>query len=501
MDSRAGRAPIDDAREETRRSILAKAGLLGGSVGLYSLLRPAQTFGTHSAPPPPAAATGTFKVNDVKDWGARGDGTHEDRTYIQQCIDDSAGKAAVYFPPGQYIVNNRATGAFASLDVPSNSVLLGCGPLSEIKRTATDNHDFPIIAIDDGAVDVSIENLKVTGDGSPRRPQPLGDSGQCIRAGSVSGGRIFIRHVECSFASNRGITVGPGVKDVTIENCYVHHCNGDGIDAYGAENIAIVGNLVRYCGDDHIAVGSVTASIVGNVCDASKTSSGAAIAARFGSQVVQIAGNTCRGGWQAGIVVNAGKEIGVVGNMLTRAGVSDQSIGNPGPRGTPEGSGIALYSPAGIANQVHISDNVLVGSFAHGIKVNPVTNPIHDVSINDNLIGSSGGKGIYLVGGINRCDVTGNHVTDSGAAGTQQPGIQADAVQDLMVVGNRSQDTRVGTGRTQGPGLKLVSVIDPLLVTNNNFHNNVGVGIDDSASPGGTDKRILENIGDTRITW
>jgi len=57
---------------------------------------------------------------DVRDWGARGDGTTDDTTSIQNALNaaDSYGGGIIFFPPGTYIIS-------ATLKLPSKVYIKG----------------------------------------------------------------------------------------------------------------------------------------------------------------------------------------------------------------------------------------------------------------------------------------------------------------------------------------------------------------------------------------
>jgi hypothetical protein len=108
------------AIEETRRSLLAKAGLAGGVVGLAALL------GTDSALALGQELEGFLNVTDPP-YDAKNDGTdytsptERNASRIQRAINDAADdKAAVYFPPGTYALNQP-------IRVKSGTTLLGVG--------------------------------------------------------------------------------------------------------------------------------------------------------------------------------------------------------------------------------------------------------------------------------------------------------------------------------------------------------------------------------------
>ena len=68
-------------------------------------------------------------VANVRDFGATGDGSTDDREAIQHAIDFSS---VVYFPPGTYVVEKRdtvlpngGTGEVVGVVIPSNTRIFG----------------------------------------------------------------------------------------------------------------------------------------------------------------------------------------------------------------------------------------------------------------------------------------------------------------------------------------------------------------------------------------
>lgn len=80
--------------------------------------------------------------NNVKDFGAAGDGIADDRQAIQKAIDDAVAndRGGIAFPPGTYRVSRvTVPGGRWSLDLNSvqDFMILGEGPRSVVKLVDT----------------------------------------------------------------------------------------------------------------------------------------------------------------------------------------------------------------------------------------------------------------------------------------------------------------------------------------------------------------------------
>ncbi|WP_162944326.1 glycosyl hydrolase family 28-related protein [Paenibacillus aceti] len=77
------------------------------------------------------SAAASSKVLNVKDYGARGDGSTDDTAAVQQALDAAAGRGGqVYFPAGTYSVNPEKT-----LTVEGNTTIIGDGTSSVIQAS------------------------------------------------------------------------------------------------------------------------------------------------------------------------------------------------------------------------------------------------------------------------------------------------------------------------------------------------------------------------------
>ena len=162
-------------------------------------------------------------VTDVRDYGAVGDGVHDDRPAIQAAIDAAAataGMAVVYVPPGQYLITS--TLLFYQV---SN---VGMGGPGEI-----------VTAMNDRMVTV-LESSSIVFDGLRLR----GKDGPAPRP---------------AYTSNLGISVQQS-SNIEVRNCHIRECGGAAIlttcrsgssnnyDPTNSHTYMICGNRISDCG-------------------------------------------------------------------------------------------------------------------------------------------------------------------------------------------------------------------------------------------------------------
>jgi hypothetical protein len=164
------------------------------------------------AQPAVIAITGST-LNDVKDFGAVGDGATDDRPAIQAAIDDArdAGKAGIFLPAATYRVS-RATepGDRFSLDL-------------------RDVHDFTVAGEGPGSVVKLVDTTARTGDWHVFILQ--GQARRVLFTDLViDGNRTGLTEPN---EQSHGIEVEPGTEDLVITRCILRDCFGDGVRLLG----------------------------------------------------------------------------------------------------------------------------------------------------------------------------------------------------------------------------------------------------------------------------
>ncbi|MBN9155801.1 MAG: right-handed parallel beta-helix repeat-containing protein [Microbacterium sp.] len=133
-----------------RRAFLGRAAIGGiaaaaAMVPLVGAAAPASAAAKPAPPAPPAPhPNGHHRVFDVQDFGAKGNGTHDDTVAIQKAITaaQAAGGGTVYLPSGKYKTTStlKITGANITVEGEGASSIIACafaaGDILRIARTS-----------------------------------------------------------------------------------------------------------------------------------------------------------------------------------------------------------------------------------------------------------------------------------------------------------------------------------------------------------------------------
>lgn len=155
-------------------------------------------------------------LNNVKDFGAAGDGVQDDRKAIQEAINDAAGngKAGILFPAGAYRVSRvTLTSGRWSLDLNGvqDFMVMGEGPRSVVKLVDTTDPqgtgDWHVFILRNNCHRVVFKDLVIDGN----------------RTGLTNPDE-----------QSHGIEVEPGTEDLLVDGCILRECFGDGMRLLGS---------------------------------------------------------------------------------------------------------------------------------------------------------------------------------------------------------------------------------------------------------------------------
>jgi hypothetical protein len=430
MDPRAETA--DPQGNQTRRRLLAAGAAGAAGAGLLAA-GPADA----QVPLPPDERyvwRNRMPVN-VKDYGAVGDGSEDDTDAIQSALDDEVG-GTVYLPPGRYSITG--------LNIRSDNELFGAGWNSELV-VATDAGIYPLHIVS-GAHDIRLHDFAIDGnkdaiDAANPSYDPDDNNGG-PRVALIADGftnscsRIYVDRLRVFDQYRLGI-VFQSVVDGAVRDCVVEGNNRDGITVYfDTRNVAIRGNRITRCGDDHIGInsenGTPTGPTTGHLCEgilvtentitgpSSRTAptgpKGPGIQVRGGKDIV-IANNLIRAITQGAITVHdfgstSATDIVISGNLIYRSGDT----------GLFDKMGISIHNGQSHIRRVSIVGNVLqetrqVAIRLYNQKTPAADDDIRDVLIAHNSIEDSAQEGIAVgSGGINDILIESNRI--KGSAGT-----------------------------------------------------------------------------------
>jgi hypothetical protein len=152
-------------------------------------------------------------LNNVRDFGAVGDGATDDRAAIQAAIDDAVSndKGGILLPSGTYRTS-RVPGERWSIDLNGvqDFMLAGEGPKSVVKLmdTTSATGDWHVFILRNKCQRVVFKDLVVDGN----------------RTGLTKPDE-----------QSHGIEVEPGTEDLVVDRCILRECFGDGVRLLGAD--------------------------------------------------------------------------------------------------------------------------------------------------------------------------------------------------------------------------------------------------------------------------
>lgn len=174
---------------------------------------------------------------NVKQYGAYGDGTHDDSAVIQYVVNTITD---VYIPDGTYMINPVLDNVNKVGIKLTNNSKLTLSQNAELKAIASSETNYAVIATY-GASNVEICGGKVTGD----RTVHTGDTGEwghCITV-TNSSDNVKIKNIIISDAWGDGVYIN-GVTNVQTEGLTIDNCRRNGISVIAVENYYSLNDVI-----------------------------------------------------------------------------------------------------------------------------------------------------------------------------------------------------------------------------------------------------------------
>jgi parallel beta-helix repeat protein len=390
-----------------------------------------------------------LKTFQVTDFGAVGDGVHNDTAAIQAAINEASmqGGAKVYLPKGIYILKD-------SLVVRGDHITLeGAGWETELRIVT---HPQRVVTVQD-ANHCTVRNLQVSlgVTGVERNDQ---DEGVYVTGASNN----FL--IENILGNGKGIMVRGEMSQGVIRSNTIRDTLADGIHiTNGADSIEILDNNLENTGDDAIAVVSYESNqklvhnikIIGNQIKNSKARG----IAHVGGDDVTIWSNTIDGTSSSGILVD--QDLHFHTHPSYNTSIKDNTISHAGTYGIKRGNQFGIEISEG-AFYVAIENNIIQDGVFRGLGIGAKSTKVRfnqvlrngesgiqidadQVILEGNQVELNGKYGLYVKGkqGLKILD---NVWTNNNTIG--QPAIDNIMVMDsdfTEISNNTSIDTRMPT--------------------------------------------------------
>ena len=156
--------------------------------------------------------------NDVKTYGAVGDGSNDDTSAIQAALDDTTPYGVIAFPPGTYKITSTLTMSKRGQQLRGAAVS-GGGVTGAHITTILKAGNFHAITVAHG--DQTIRDLQVKGD--------TGNGGDGITVEQI---KVCIQNVVCYDHGGNGIMIGRNSNNANYWNMYNVSCSNNNVGMY-----------------------------------------------------------------------------------------------------------------------------------------------------------------------------------------------------------------------------------------------------------------------------
>ena len=217
----------------------------------------------------------------IKEFGAVGDGVHDDTTAIQTAIDFLPEGGRLYFPEGVYLTLPLSLKSCMTLDLSEGAVILGSPDRSRYPIVPAVGHDMltgreiPLVGFEGLEQDCYqsllhgsyMHDIRIVGKGKIDGNGQSGDWWRDFRSFPAARPNVLFLN-RCSHVTVHGVSISNGpawhmhpyfTKDFSLLDCFVSapkdSPNTDGIDPESCDGVNIIGCRFSV-GDDCIAIKS-----------------------------------------------------------------------------------------------------------------------------------------------------------------------------------------------------------------------------------------------------
>jgi hypothetical protein len=187
---------------------------------------------------------GSIVVFNVRDYGAVGDGVHDDTNAIRAAVTacQLAGGGIVYFPNGTYLISEHGT-SLRCIEIFARVSIVGQSHAAIVKAAGGLRSSCRMFYVTNGSTDLTIANIKLDGNRANQTDQTGLLHNDAIFLDNTS--RVRILDVDCGFAAASPLIIWQNSVDTLVQHCYFHDSGWLGValgDAFGQKNI-----LVTHC--------------------------------------------------------------------------------------------------------------------------------------------------------------------------------------------------------------------------------------------------------------
>ena len=328
-----------------------------------------------------AAAGSTY---NVKDYGAVGNGSHDDAPAIQAAINAAAAGGTVYVPAGTYKVGYNAQGDNASVKLKSN-ITFQMASGAEIKIATNGAQFYSILSITN-VHDITVTGGTLTGD----RDTHTGTTGEWGCGLAVwNGTNITIDGVKSRNCWGDGFLVdgnnGTTSQNVTVKNCTADNNRRQGLSICGTVEDNTFSNTLGTMPQGGIDLEPWDAKqTVTEVTVSGNTFKGNGMGVTAGGTAgtvtgITVSGNTISSNVQFGFCIDSCKNFTISDNTITsNGGIGINILGCVGftAKGNlviaNNGSGIRLsagYNSSVVSSGCFVQDNKVTGNTSYGVEL------------------------------------------------------------------------------------------------------------------------------------